>query len=380
MNSPPMRDATKPLDDDEHHRSRQRPSRGRGSRRRAAARRRGAPPHEAVLMLGDAAGHQQRDGGRHEGHRQERRAGQHHQHGHRHRREHLAFDAGEREDRQIDDGDDQHAEQARPDDLARACEDGLEALRRASAGGRAGAAPRPARRRQFSTMMTAPSMMMPKSIAPRLIRLALTLYSTMPVMVNSIDSGMMQAVAIAARMLPSNRNRIDDDEQRAFEQVLLDGRDRGLDQRGAVVDRARHDALRQRARDVLELGGDALRHRAAVLADQQHGGADHGLLAVERRRAGAQLLALAHLGDVADADRHAAARADHDVADFVDVRDLSGRADQILLAVAFDVAGADIGVVARPAPSSRRGRTACRPSAAPDRAARGIASRSRRSS
>ena len=60
--------------------------------------------------------------------------------------------------------------------------------------------------RQFSTMMTAPSTMMPKSIAPRLIRLALTRVSTMPVIVNSIASGITQAVTIAARMFPRTRN------------------------------------------------------------------------------------------------------------------------------------------------------------------------------
>ena len=70
-------------------------------------------------------------------------------------------------------------------------------------------------------------------------------------------------------------------------------------------------------------------------------------LPFERRRARAQLLALAHFGDVADADRHAAPRADDDVADFVDVCDLARRADEVLLAVALDVAGADVGVVAR---------------------------------
>ncbi len=63
------------------------------------------------------------------------------------------------------------------------------------------------RRRQFSTMMTAPSMMMPKSMAPRLIRLALTLFATMPVMVNSMDSGITHAVAIAALKLPRIKNR-----------------------------------------------------------------------------------------------------------------------------------------------------------------------------
>ena len=90
-----------------------------------------------------------------------------------------------------------------------------------------------------------------------------------------------------------------DDQQRAFEQVLLDGRDGRFDEVRAVVDGARDDPFRQRARDVLELGGDALRHRAAVLADQQHGRAEHGFFAVERCGAGAQLLALAHLGHVA---------------------------------------------------------------------------------
>ncbi|SVJ79532.1 Uncharacterised protein [Klebsiella pneumoniae] len=61
------------------------------------------------------------------------------------------------------------------------------------------------RRMAFSTITTAPSTMMPKSSAPRLIRLALTLLPTIPVKVNSIDSGMMVAVINAARMLPRNR-------------------------------------------------------------------------------------------------------------------------------------------------------------------------------
>ncbi|MNF63404.1 hypothetical protein D3C84_451070 [compost metagenome] len=50
--------------------------------------------------------------------------------------------------------------------------------------------------------------MMPKSRAPRLIRLALTLLLNIPVKVNSIDSGITIAVISAARMLPRNRNRI----------------------------------------------------------------------------------------------------------------------------------------------------------------------------
>ena len=61
---------------------------------------------------------------------------------------------------------------------------------------------------QFSTITTAPSTMIPKSSAPRLIRFALTFALTMPVNVISIDSGITSAVISAARMLPRNRNRI----------------------------------------------------------------------------------------------------------------------------------------------------------------------------
>ena len=195
-------------------------------------------------------------------------------------------------------------------------------------------------------MMTAPSTMMPKSIAPRLIRLALTLVSTMPVIVNSIDSGMTQAVTIAARMLPRIRNSTaitSSAPSSRFFSTVCDG---GFDQVGAVVDRPRDDAVRQRLPIVLELGGDALRDGAAVLADQQHGGAEHRLLAVERRRARAQVLALAALRRRRGPGPGCRRAMPMTMSlDFVGVADLARRADEILLAVAFDIAGADIGVV-----------------------------------
>ena len=66
---------------------------------------------------------------------------------------------------------------------------------------------RPAKRRmQFSTIITAPSTIKPKSRAPRLIRLALTFACTMPVISINIDSGMTIAVINAARILPSISN------------------------------------------------------------------------------------------------------------------------------------------------------------------------------
>ena len=56
-------------------------------------------------------------------------------------------------------------------------------------------------------MMTAPSTISPKSMAPSDIRLPLIFPCTMPVTVISIENGMARAVMIAARMLSSMRNR-----------------------------------------------------------------------------------------------------------------------------------------------------------------------------
>ena len=64
----------------------------------------------------------------------------------------------------------------------------------------------PSRRRQFSTIITAPSTIKPKSRAPRLMRLPDTREPTMPVIVQSIAIGMTAAVTRAARTLPSNAN------------------------------------------------------------------------------------------------------------------------------------------------------------------------------
>ena len=55
--------------------------------------------------------------------------------------------------------------------------------------------------------MTAPSTIRPKSSAPKLIRLALTLVCTMPVMSISMDIGITIAVSRAARTLPSITNK-----------------------------------------------------------------------------------------------------------------------------------------------------------------------------
>ena len=72
----------------------------------------------------------------------------------------------------------------------------------------------------FSTITTAPSTIMPKSSAPRLIRLALTLLVNMPVKVNSIASGITIAVISAARILQEQEQHRHH-QQCTFEEVFF---------------------------------------------------------------------------------------------------------------------------------------------------------------
>ncbi|EJT83311.1 hypothetical protein PPS11_36920 [Pseudomonas putida S11] len=115
---------------------------------------------------------------------------------------------------------------------------------------------------------------------------------------------------------------------------------------GAVVHRHRDHALGQVAVDLDQLGGDRLGHRAAVLANQHEHRAQHHFPAVFGGRARAQLFAQADLGNMADADWRAIDTGDDDIGDVLGRRHLAWRANQQLLAIALDVAGADVGVVA----------------------------------
>ena len=56
-------------------------------------------------------------------------------------------------------------------------------------------------------MITAPSIIIPKSIAPRLIRLAHTLNCFMSMKANNRESGIVVAVIIPPRTLPNNITR-----------------------------------------------------------------------------------------------------------------------------------------------------------------------------
>ncbi len=61
----------------------------------------------------------------------------------------------------------------------------------------------PSRIKQFSIMITELSTIRPKSIAPKLIKLAVTPVASIKLVANSIDSGIASAVMSPARKLPS---------------------------------------------------------------------------------------------------------------------------------------------------------------------------------
>ncbi|MNO61481.1 hypothetical protein D3C76_521320 [compost metagenome] len=106
-----------------------------------------------------------------------------------------------------------------------------------------------------------------------------------------------------------------DDQDGAFDQVLLHRGDGLFHQVGAVVHRHRDHALGQIAVDLDQLGGDRLGHRAAVLANQHEHRAQHHFPTVFGGRARAQFFAQADLGNMADADWRAIDTGDDDIGD-----------------------------------------------------------------
>ena len=119
----------------------QRRCHGAAQQRRDRARFNAA--NERVLAFLHAAGDGDGDQRRHQRQRQHEGRGQRDDHGQRHRLEHLAFDAGEGEQRHIDQDDDRLAVDAGLDHLLAEAAHRCEPLRRATAGGRARAAARP---------------------------------------------------------------------------------------------------------------------------------------------------------------------------------------------------------------------------------------------
>ena len=96
------------------------------------------------------------------------------------------------------------------------------------------------RRTAFSTMMTAPSTISPKSIAPRLIRLPDRPNAFITITANSSESGMVVATTRPARRSPRSTSSTSDHQQRALEQVRAHRADGALHQQRSVVEGLDH--------------------------------------------------------------------------------------------------------------------------------------------
>ena len=316
-----------------------RPQRQRQQRCIAAPR----PAHQRVVVLRHRAAEQQGHRRRHEGERQQQRGGQRGDHGDRHRVEHFPFHAGQGEDRQVHGRDDADAEQRGPDDFVGGLEHDFEPFALAqgpAAGGGQSQSAQAVLHDDHRAVHDQPEV--ERAQAHQVGRGARLHHAGEGHQHGQWNHrrGQQRGADVAEQ-----RKQHHHDQQRAFEQVLLH-RGQGLvDQRGAVVDHIDGDARRQAAPGLVELFGDLLRHRAAVLADQHEHRAQHHFLAVLRGRAGAQLGADAKLRHVADPHRRAAALRNHDTAQIGQRGRLSGHAQQLLLAVALDVTGATVGIV-----------------------------------
>ena len=307
------------------------------------------PKHQAAFLFADLVADQQRHGGGNERDRQDHGAQQGGDHGERHRVEHLSLHAGEREDRQVHHHDDELAEQQRSTrfpggrkHLVKALVAGQgPACRGLYMGLRMGKPPHAVLHDHHRAVDDDAEVQRPQAHQVGADLVADHAGEGEQHRQRDHQRGDERRADVAEKQ---EQDR--DHQQGALDQILLDGIDRLVHQNCAVVDRLGHYAFGQSAVDLFQALGDGLGDRAAVLADQHEHRAEHHLAAILGRGAGAQFLADADFGHIADADRDALLTADDDVADVFDSGDLTWCANQILLAALFDIASADVGIVA----------------------------------
>jgi len=127
----------------------------------------------------------------------------------------------------------------------------------------------------------------------------------------------------------------DGNKQRALEQVALHGRNRRVDKPRAVVSDLGDYTFRQGLRYLAKPGCGSRGHGLAVRAGEHQHHAVDDFLAMRGGGAGSELAADADVGHVANCDRHAFARSNDGLRDFIDVADACVGADEEGLAVLF---------------------------------------------
>ncbi len=138
----------------------------------------------------------------------------------------------------------------------------------------------------------------------------------------------------------------DEDRQRTADQrVLFDVVQRRLDEGRLVLDRGEAGAGRQTRGKPIEFGAHRLGHADGVGVAFLVDGQLDRLAAIDAHDAFALLVALAHLGNVLETDRHAGVDADHEVADLVERTELVDRAHEEALAALVDAAARGVDVL-----------------------------------
>ncbi|MGY4501905.1 hypothetical protein ACVWYH_005862 [Bradyrhizobium sp. GM24.11] len=293
-------------------------------------------PNEDVLTLIDRATDRDGDRGGNEGQRDHERHRQRDHHRQSHRLEGLAFDAREREQRRIDENDDDLAIDRGTDHLRRRHLHGVETLlQRQHAAKRA---------LTFGEMAQAVLGDDDGAIHDQaeIERPEAHQIGADPALEHARrgdqhgdrdDACRDKGGAEVAEQQEQHR----DDEQRTFSQILSHGVDRGVDELRSIENGAGIDARRQGLADVLDLGVGGGGDGPAVAADQHQCGAEHDLASVDARTAGPQFLSDRDIGQIPDADGNAAPCGHHDLLDVLKILDTAGGPDHVALAVLLDV-------------------------------------------
>ena len=303
------------------------------------------PLHQTVFLLCHLLAHEQRNRGRDEGDRQQHGTQQRDHHRQRHGVEHLSFHTGKRKNGQIDHHDDELTEQQRTPCLPGCRKHFLETF---AAGQRSaccclgmGQTAHAVLHDHHRAINDDAEVQRPKA---HQIGADAHLHHAREGEQHGQrnDERRDQRCPQIAQKQEQDRH----DQRRPFDQVLLDRGNGLIHQIGAVVHRHGLHAGRQAFVDHLHALMHRLRHGTAVLANQHEHRTQHHFATVVRGSPRTQLATQAHIGQIAHANRLALCRAHDDFANIGNTPHLSRCADQILLALAFDIAGTHIGVVA----------------------------------
>ena len=180
-------------------------------------------PHQPRLLFLDLLGQEQAGQHGREGQRENQRAGQREDHRQRHRLEQFSFHPFQREDGQEHDQNDADAKGDGPRHFQRGAGQRFLAFLLRSAAPQLTLALAPGSAWRFPPSPPRRPRCSPKSTAPRLNKLAEMPVCSIKSPANSMESGMAAATTKPGPQIAQEREQDDDHQQRARQQVVLDG-------------------------------------------------------------------------------------------------------------------------------------------------------------